>query len=646
MKRPEQHITETKSQRLFESIVPIDWVCRDIKPDYGVDFLVEIFEKGESTGKTFFVQLKGSTQAINNNTFEKQFTIDNLNYYNSLALPVLIVCVSVSTQQIWGIWSNNLLKSKKIKDDQKTISISLDERFLIDEKFFQNISSKLNIFNKLGVSFNTDDERGELLNKNIINWINEFYSETISTSFNNLPNHIEINYVTVEDNNIKISIIDISSTQEIILKDFSIDEAFLYNPKFDTNIVNDFNKEILFFIAIKLAKYDIKGSLNILIQIIEKLDFSDSSRIFMLDPLGLLSLANSNNELYLLNKLVKKIIEIKSFQLFFIFDMAYFTIESPILLEYRIENLNEIISKEVKNEIIGTCYYNLGNIYKEMNEVNKAIYHYFKAKKTYKEYLERDYWWREVAGLLFAKSHYQWAEKFYKKSLESFKSLEKNAFGRVEKINLNDKYLVEALIADCLFFQGKFKAANMIFEKFLKLNTYHSEEWILKNMICIDLMDGELNNVKFNKKNSMDLFELGFKKIDNKQAINIFHKALKTNPLNGLVWFNLGVRLDREARYEEALFAFLITGLIQEWDKEAQFNTLMIAFTLKEYNLIQSILLYLIEKHGNLIINDLSTYIINKPVSIDEKRKLINLLTKMFDTLPCIKNMLQNSKNK
>lgn len=44
MKRPEQHITETKShKRIFENIIPVDWVCRDIKPDYGIDFLVEIF---------------------------------------------------------------------------------------------------------------------------------------------------------------------------------------------------------------------------------------------------------------------------------------------------------------------------------------------------------------------------------------------------------------------------------------------------------------------------------------------------------------------------------------------------------------------------------------------------------------------------
>src|SRR5690606_32931398 len=117
------HITETKSQRIFERIVPAEWVCREIKPDYGVDYLVEIFDDNISTGKTFFVQLKGSTQEIEDDKFEKQLTTDNLKYYNSLALPVLIICVSVTTAQIWGIWANKLIEQKSIKEDQKTISL-------------------------------------------------------------------------------------------------------------------------------------------------------------------------------------------------------------------------------------------------------------------------------------------------------------------------------------------------------------------------------------------------------------------------------------------------------------------------------------------------------------------------------------------
>jgi len=58
MKRPEQHITETKSKRIFERLAPPEWVTREINPDYGVDYLIEIFKDNASTGKNFFVQLK------------------------------------------------------------------------------------------------------------------------------------------------------------------------------------------------------------------------------------------------------------------------------------------------------------------------------------------------------------------------------------------------------------------------------------------------------------------------------------------------------------------------------------------------------------------------------------------------------------
>ena len=644
MKRPEQHITETKSQRIFESIVPIDWVCRDIKPDYGIDFLVEIFEGGESTGKTFFVQLKGSTQAVNNNTFEKQFTVDNLKYYNLLTLPVLIVCVSIHTQQVWGIWSNNLLDSKKIKDNQKTLTLSLDEKFIINEIFFQNISSKLNTLNNIGILINTNDEIGKLLNNNILNWIDNFYSDTVSTTFNNLPNHLEIDYSITESDKININITIDASSKKIIVENITIDEPFLYKPKFDKSIVNNFNKDILFSIAIGLAKYDIKGSLGILIQIIDKLDFSNHDKYFLLDPLGLLALSNAKNELYLFNNLVKKIIELDLYDLFFFFDLAYFTIESSILLNYRIENLNNIIDKKIENALTGTCHYNLGNIYRGMSKQDKAIYHYFKARKIYPEYLKRNYWWKEVAGLLFGKKHYYWSEIFYKKSLESF-TKKKNSYIRMEKENSKESYLVKALIGDCLFFQGKFKEANVFFEEYLNSNKYCTQEWVLKNMVCLELMDTDFNNVKIHTKDSMKLFETTYKEMNPKKAIDIYENALKLNPLNGLVWFNLGSALNKENELDGALFSYLVTGLIQEWDTEAQFNALMIAMSINQHTLMQSILIYLTERYGDLIINDLSDYVMNNGLSlssgvmsIDDKKYLIDMINKMFEIAKNIKS--------
>ncbi len=60
MKRPRQHIIETISKKAFEEIIPDEWVYRELTPDYGIDYQVEIFNNEEATGKSFFVQLKGT----------------------------------------------------------------------------------------------------------------------------------------------------------------------------------------------------------------------------------------------------------------------------------------------------------------------------------------------------------------------------------------------------------------------------------------------------------------------------------------------------------------------------------------------------------------------------------------------------------
>ena len=45
MKRPRQHTTETESKKSLNSIIPDNWVLRELAPDYGLDYMVEIFKK-------------------------------------------------------------------------------------------------------------------------------------------------------------------------------------------------------------------------------------------------------------------------------------------------------------------------------------------------------------------------------------------------------------------------------------------------------------------------------------------------------------------------------------------------------------------------------------------------------------------------
>ncbi|NOQ25360.1 MAG: DUF4365 domain-containing protein [Bacteroidales bacterium] len=639
MERPEQHITETKSQRIFERIVPFEWVCREIKPDYGVDYLVEIFENNKSTGKTFFVQLKGSTQNIENNTFEKQFTTDNLNYYKSLSIPVLIVCVSVTSNQIWGIWANNLIDSKKIKKNQKSISISLGEEYLIDEKVLLKIASDPYLSDKIGISVKAKGDIEKLFNQHIISWIENYYTDTVSTKFNNLPKHLELNYSTDKLNNIQLEIITSTFSKKLEINNISEQESFLYKPLFDNNDINDFNKKALLFIATALAKYDIKSSLEILKKVIVNVDFDSTKDFIFLDPVGLLVLANTKNELESYDKFVLAIIDSKQFDLFFFFDLAYFSLQLPNQKDSRIKNLTRIIEENQDEKLLGTCHYNLGNIYKSELSSNKAIDCYFRARKLQPDYLNRDYWWREIAGLVFSKGHYLWAERMCKKSLKL--DINKGVGKKYDRMiidNPSEHFLVTALIGDCLFFQGKFNEANKAFEQYFKFSSSISQEWILKNMICQELMEGELDNVKLDRKQSLKYCEDAIKASTIEDRINKLKSAVNSNPTNGLAWFNLGVAQDKEGKHKEAMFSFICTSLLQEWDKEAQFNALTISFTSQDIVVMQSLLLFLHQKHGELIINDLSAYIMKKNIPIEGKKHLIAGFKAMIDEVKTMHN--------
>jgi len=75
MKRPKQHIIETQSRKAFESLVPHHWVHRSLSPDYGLDYLIEIFKNSEATGQFFYVQLKGIEQKLSGNKIKISLSV-------------------------------------------------------------------------------------------------------------------------------------------------------------------------------------------------------------------------------------------------------------------------------------------------------------------------------------------------------------------------------------------------------------------------------------------------------------------------------------------------------------------------------------------------------------------------------------------
>lgn len=63
-----QHLIDQKGEQLLRSILPKHWVMREYRPDYGLDFAIEVFKSSvpvegkaatyETLGEHFFIQLK------------------------------------------------------------------------------------------------------------------------------------------------------------------------------------------------------------------------------------------------------------------------------------------------------------------------------------------------------------------------------------------------------------------------------------------------------------------------------------------------------------------------------------------------------------------------------------------------------------
>jgi hypothetical protein len=160
--RSEQHIIDENAQHLLRSLVPSGWVLRNYRPDYGIDYALEVFqtvqnglEKGsfETLGEHLFIQLKGKkkaqrrTQKIYNryNVEKAVFAEDKSDLVGELeviafplevpelvtiqrmgaALPVILVLAELSTQQCYFICLNDYIDKiliPKFRDGDYAVS--------------------------------------------------------------------------------------------------------------------------------------------------------------------------------------------------------------------------------------------------------------------------------------------------------------------------------------------------------------------------------------------------------------------------------------------------------------------------------------------------------------------------------------------
>lgn len=129
-KRPRSHILEDISRiHVKSAIVENGWVVRDVSPDYGIDFEVEILKNGRVTGRRFSVQLKATDRTILTETSPGiRLKSSTFNYLRGRPEPVMMILYSNEDRDCMWVWREQIDAAMSPGQDRMTVHFPKDQR--------------------------------------------------------------------------------------------------------------------------------------------------------------------------------------------------------------------------------------------------------------------------------------------------------------------------------------------------------------------------------------------------------------------------------------------------------------------------------------------------------------------------------------
>jgi hypothetical protein len=560
-KRPKQHQLEDLSRAKFQLCLPEEWVIRDKDKDYGIDCEVELFDEDEnSTGLLFYVQLKATGSKKESDIFNLDFKIDTLEYFKQLEIPVLLARYSQHLDKTYVKWVNEV-DLTFAKEKAKTFRIKIQKSDEWTEKSVKQIENDLKnvrIFNSgsfgfpLSYSINFGD-------KNIQGLSNNQFKIQLRNELNEYSDFLEYK------KNDKNFLINVSINNNILLVQTSILKGvFFHNldkrPK--ENFIEDLSLDILLSLSmcmVMVGQIDFCGKI-IFDNDLDKLLIEKEELLLRILPI-LLSSSYLENTL----KLINDVLDNNEKEIILFPAIAKILLESDsknkkkiALIESFFKNQLDKAKKLQLDGLIATSHYNLGNFYRSKGKNHKSIHNYVNAKKYDTNYLKRSYYYKEIAGVCFESSKFLFSSKFYREAIELGASNE-----------------TKSLLADALMFAGKLEKASEVFNEYISETEKPNEEFLLKSILLNQIIIKQ--NIKSQKREPKkadsyaDVKELNSKE---KQLQNI-EKALNTDILSSLAWYNFGHLNLEEKNFVKAMYCFAMTAIINLGDIEAWTNAFL-----------------------------------------------------------------------
>ena len=241
-------------------------------------------------------------------------------------------------------------------------------------------------------------------------------------------------------------------------------------------------------------------------------------------------------------------------------------------------------SGELTSEQKGYICYNLANQVC-MRDLGEAISLYKHSARYFPTYLTVNYWWKEMASMMFQAGHYYFSQKFYEKALTLTDDIE-------------NKCELLILIADTCLYQKNIEAAQSWLQKYFD--------------ICAEVGQAVPSKVHLLSR----AYEFYRYKLEH--GDKMYNK--------GDEWFNEGIRNYRRSRYKKSLSSFIIAWAYAIYDFEAIKNAMITALRIGDTILFSLIIETIRNLFGPNRINEMIDMVIQWKLPSKSKEGLLCIL--------------------
>lgn len=552
--RARSHILEDQSIRRFRDALPPDWVYRVKVPDYGIDGEIEIFDcDGTSTGLTFNVQLRATDDA--SRADRVRIEIDELDYYRSLDVPTAVVRYCSQDETLFWQWASNIGPLKNIVKKQKTLTyrFTSEERWtevssgairrtLCVRRSLANFSPSMAVPLRIDLSAIASTDRYPL-DRAITYAIGDSSGALVRAD--SRLSEVEV-FARLEPSFLTVGI-DTLTGVTFDLKDPMADD---YLTSILYALVYLFRRQRLFRQAEALATLLVNRGLahhdqNLAFHAIISLEHD-------LPLLVRLAIINGIHDQGPLHALIPLTIT-----------KAPQNAETRRAAMDAFFNASLTSAGEMGPTSEAAVHYSIGNFYRSLRDLSRAVHHYNRARHLRPAYLQAGYFFNELAGVLFLGGHFRLAQRFYRDAAQ---------------LDPADPNLVFCL-GDALLLSGAVSEARACYEEAHANCTIPRliREAGLKAMVCNRLIvDAGLEN--FPRRRAVANSALQADGSDSAEHLEFLLRYV--DAFHPLIRFNLGVARAREGDHVAALYHFLACAFIQPHDISAWANAAICALGL------------------------------------------------------------------